>query len=371
MELPSGRDRNAELSRLVQFLTRLGPSLNEAAAQLGVYKETARYWYKHFLLERGISVQAVPNYKKLGLDRLILIASFPPQFRPHAKTIFSLLHERCYVKEIEQTAVEGRFIIHAAVPTELAQSCTDLFRKLERMEVFSHLEIHRFGSVRTPPMMSEHYDFRKGLWTYDWPAHRKVPLIPVLEQEKEAYDKVDLLILRELQEDPSRSLWQISHQYKIGYRKLVWHHRKHVRDHGLIDSYALDWRAATEPNRRDGRAHRYLPIRVMLAGADEGTRINLISLMQRLPFLWFEAYSASDYFASLYLPLEAFNEFLSRLKDLATDEPTLRYFITDETSAEDYGVSYHLFHGPSREWQLDEPDVIKDFENLKLQAKSS
>lgn len=368
-EGPPGHDRNSELSRLVALLTQFGPNVNEVAAKLGVYKETARYWYKHFLVERRISLRAVPNYRKLGLDRLIVIASFPPSFQPHAKTIFSLLHECCYLKEVEQIPVEGRFIIHVAVPAELAETCADLFRKLERMEVLSRLEIHRFSWVRTPPMMSDHYDFRKGVWTYDWPAHRKVPLVPVPDMEKERYDKADLLILSELQEDPSRSLREMAHRFRIGYRKLVWHHRKHVRGQGLIDGYALDWRAA-QPSGEHGSGNRYLPIRVILSGADEGTRIRLTALMQRLPFLWFEASGSEDYFASLYLPLETFNEFLSRLKSLQTHEPTLRFFITDQTSAEDYGVSYHLFHGPSKEWQLDEPDVIKKFENLKVQVKS-
>lgn len=363
-----GRDRNSELSRLVGLLARLGPDLNEIAAQLKVHKGTTRYWYNHLLLDRGFSLRAVPNYRKLGLERLILIAGLSPAFRPHTKKIFAFLHEQCYVKEVERTAVEGHFMVHVAVPTELAEPCASLFRQLKRMGVFSRLEVHRFSRVRTPPMMGDHYDFRNAVWTYDWRGNDKVPLVPVEDSERAAYDKVDLLILRELHENPNRKLWQISRRLGVGYRYLVWHHGSHVRS--LIDCYALDWRSA-KTGGDDGRKSEYLPVKVVLTGAHEGTTISLVALMQRLPFLWFEASGGRGYFASLYIPLEAITGFFSRLRDLEIEEPELRWYLTSQSSAEDYGVSYHLFEDPCRGWRLNKPAVIKSFENLIVEVRNS
>ncbi len=363
-----GRDRNSELFRLVSLLTQLGPDLNKIAAQLRVHKETVRYWYKQLLLERGFSLKAVPNYRKLGLEWLILIASLSPAFRLHAKKIFAFLHEQCYVKEVERTAVEGHFMVHVAVPTELAESCASLFKQLKRMGVFSRLEIHRFHWVRTPPMMAEHYDFRNAVWAYDWRGDDKVPLVPVEDSERATYDKVDLLILRELHENPNHNLWQISRRLGVGYRALVWHHGSHVRS--MIDCYALNWRAA-KTGGDDGRKSEYLPVKVLLTGADEATTVSLVALMQRLPFLWFEASGGRGYFASLYIPLEAISGFFSRLRDLEIEEPELRWYLTSQSSAEDHGVSYHLFEDQCGGWRLNKPAVIKGFENLIVEVRNS
>jgi hypothetical protein len=111
-----------------------------------------------------------------------------------------------------------------------------------------------------------------------------------------------------------------------------------------------------------GRPHKYLPLCLILTNADEGDRLSLTALIQRLPFLWFEA-SGADYFASLYLPPETVNEFLSRLRYLNIDAQRLRYFITNESNTANFGIAYQLFDGTTKKWRLNS-DTIKKFQNL-------
>jgi hypothetical protein len=59
------------------------------------FRETVRYRYHRFLLDRGITVQAVPSYAKLGFKRLILIVKLAPTCEANAKSIFSALSELC------------------------------------------------------------------------------------------------------------------------------------------------------------------------------------------------------------------------------------------------------------------------------------
>lgn len=364
---------NAQLCTMVAQLIRLGPNINEVAGRLGIHKETVRYRFKHLLLNRGFTLHAVPSYKRLGLDHMILIAGFASSFRPHAATILAEMHEVCYVTGVEQTAVEGWFIIRVAVPGDQAESCQDLFEQLKILGIFSYLEIFKFQFVRTPPMKYEAFDFEKGVWTYEWPLRdEKVPLHLLSQQMTEPYDRVDLMILKELQADANTSLIQISKRVGMGYRKLTWHHTNHVLGNGLIDSYSVNWRGGNSDSDKEGtlaNPRKYLALCLFLTNADEGSRLSLMALIQRLPFLWFEAFGP-DYFASLYLPPETINEFFSHLRDLNIDAGKLRYFITNESSTLNFGISYHLFDGASRKWQLNKPNAIKKFQNLLLKVSS-
>ena len=49
-------DANSKIGLLVKAMTKSGPHINRIAAELGIYKETARYWYKEILLKKGYTV---------------------------------------------------------------------------------------------------------------------------------------------------------------------------------------------------------------------------------------------------------------------------------------------------------------------------
>ncbi len=364
---------NTKLGKMVAELIRVGPNINQVAGCLGISKETVRYRFKHLLLNRGFTLHAVPSYKRLGLDHMILIAGFASSFRLHATTILAAMHESCYVTGVEQTAVEGWFIIRVAVPADQAESCQDLFEQLKILGIFSYLEIFKFQFVRSPPMKYKAFDFGKNVWTYEWPLpEEKVLLFPRSQQMTEPYDKVDLMILKELQTDANTSLIQISKRLGMGYRKLTWHHTNHVLGNCLIDSYSVNWRVGNfDPDKEGTRTNsrKYLPLCLFLTNADEGSRLGLMALIQRLPFLWFEAFGP-DYFASLYLPPESISEFFSRLRDLNIDAGRLRYFIANESSIQNFGVSYHLFDGTTKKWQLNKSNIIKKLHNFLLEVNS-
>src|SRR5271156_264614 len=94
---PSRRKLNTELIRMARCLAETGPSINEIARITSCHKETVRYRYHTFFLRRGITVQAMPSYAKLGFKRLILVAKLAPAYEPMATDIFYLLSDLCYL----------------------------------------------------------------------------------------------------------------------------------------------------------------------------------------------------------------------------------------------------------------------------------
>src|SRR5271169_3495770 len=91
------RRLNRELIQMAHCLAEVGPNVNEIARHTGQYKETVRYRYHRFFLDKGITVQAAPNYPKLGFKRLIVVAKLARSQEASAKSIFTTLRELCYL----------------------------------------------------------------------------------------------------------------------------------------------------------------------------------------------------------------------------------------------------------------------------------
>ena len=70
--------RNADLVRMTRQIMEVGPHIGEVARRTGVFKETLRYRFHKYFLQRGFVVQANLDYQKLGLKRLIIVAKLAP-----------------------------------------------------------------------------------------------------------------------------------------------------------------------------------------------------------------------------------------------------------------------------------------------------
>jgi len=149
---PKPGDTNSDIAALVKLITKYGPQINRIARELGVHKETARYWYKEKLLKKGYTVQAVPNHEKLGLRRVVAIAEFSEEFRPYADAILMAMSELCYLVSFAKTLPEDMFSIQASVPQEY---CTEWIRfvyALKQKGLFSSIRAFPFEWVRVVPM---------------------------------------------------------------------------------------------------------------------------------------------------------------------------------------------------------------------------
>src|SRR5712692_722250 len=92
-----GQERNGDLVKLAKCLTEVGPQINLIARTTHQYKESVRYRYHKFFVGRALTIQAAPNYSKLGFRRLIIFARFADDFEVQAAAILSAMSEFCYL----------------------------------------------------------------------------------------------------------------------------------------------------------------------------------------------------------------------------------------------------------------------------------
>jgi len=231
------------------------------------------------------------------------------------------------------------------------------------------LETFEFEHMRNTPMKPEFFDFVKGTWSFDWDSARekgvKLPLSAKPKVEK--YDRVDLLVLKELDIDAGRTLVKMVENVKVSLNALEFHYRDHVKARGLIKGYRLVWQGTKydgEQRTVVSRKDLYIELTILLKDGTREEVAELMLLLNRTPFLWSEAYGAT-YCAEVFLPNYAYVRFLEYLDDFANRAgEKLRVFMMDQSHALRFVVQYDLFDNGSRKWLLDERTVLKTLGRL-------
>src|SRR6267143_4270853 len=235
-------DVNSKIGALVKSITKYGPQINRISRELGVHKETARYWYKEKLLKKGYTVQAIANHEKLGLKRVVAFVEFSERFRPYADAILMAMSELCYLSSFAKTLPEDRYSIQAAVPEEYVAECIEFMQALGRRGLFSSVQAASFDWVRIVPMRSEVYDFQNDSWQYDWTSKPKIDSASsnFTPSARGKFDSVDLNLIKQLQINPDASLIEAQERLQMNYKTLNWHYRMHIVRNGLLKGYMVN-----------------------------------------------------------------------------------------------------------------------------------
>jgi hypothetical protein len=365
-----------EMAQLAKLIMKNGPDIDNIARISGQYKETIRYRYKEKILKRGFALQAIMDYEGLGLRRVVVKVKVNETYTSYAKEMFMAMHKLCYVSSFTFLLPEGLYMLHANVPKAFKANFVEFMGKLKEMGIFDTIEVFDFDWFRNIPMRAEYYDFDHGVWDFDWTSKVEPSKDQLEESSAElTYDKVDLLILKELQRDATRSISEIRDTIKaddgidINYKTLAWHWIKHVQEKKMIRGYKLNWmgtRYDFAADKAKQRQHKYMLVAVFVKGVTKTEVASLRSEMNKLPFLWCEA-MGENYHAQLAFPVEMVNDAYSFLETpISQFGSRATYHIMDQTNALTFTISYELFDNAQREWKMDVPDLVGRFQNLMM-----
>jgi len=370
---PKLGDSNSDIAALVKLITKYGPQINRIARELGIHKETVRYWYKEKLLKKGYTVQAVPNHEKLGLRRVVVLVEFSEQFKPYADAILMAMSELCYLTSFMKALPDDLYSIHANVPQERTSDWIGFINALQQRGLFDSVRAVPFEWTRVVPMRSEMYDFENNTWQYDWTSKPRIdPNLPIISPSvKGKFDFVDLGLIKQLQIDSSASLIETKEKLQVNYKTLTWHYRKHVVGN-LLKGYMVNWAGTRyDPKLEKAlhRRHRYMWLELMVNNVTETERMELMGRVNQLPFVWFEA-GGHDYYAQIAFPMETMTEALSFIKEatLSVRQKAIWHFM-DQANALRFSITPGLYDEETKKWKFDQVELLKRFDQLVLEIK--
>ncbi len=360
-----------ELVAIAKTVAEFGPNPNTIAKVVGQKKETVRYRYNTFILKRGMAVQAVPDYQRLGLKRAMVLITFKPPFSEQPQQVVDVLNKAGHATGYEKVFMENKYLLSFAVPTNQVWLLTNLLTKLESAGVIELHKIMWYTASRSNPMKVEYYDFLTQSWSFDFLNHKIKQESWAKFSDPSEIDSTDLLILKELMIDANTPLTAIAKKLGINYEKLVWHYNKHVKANGLIATYRIGWTMAQyheDSAKTTQRIHKYIPVAVLIPDVSKRGAGDLMESIEGLPFLYFEA-SGDGYYGLLYIPHEMYIDVLKRLAPLMTQCEGAIQYILDDSSAGQFTFTYQLFDQKSKSWVFDTELVIEKV--LEIASKPS
>lgn len=379
---PTGKSAGTslpEMAQLAKLLMKMGPDIDRIARVSGQYKETIRYRYKEKILGKGFALHAKVNFEGLGLRRVVMKVKLSDVYAQYSKELFLTMNKLCYVTSFTKLLPEGTYMMHANVPKVYREKFIAFMSRLKEMGMFDAIEFYNFDWFRNIPMRAEFYDFEHGIWDFNWTKMVEPGDDDTGEQfEPLTFDRLDLLILKELQGDATRSLSEIRESIKtndgidVNYKTLAWHWARHVQEKRMVQGYTLKWMGTNYDqvnDRAKHRQHKYVMIPVFVRKTTEMERMSLITELNRIPFLWCEA-GGEDYHAQLAFPVEMMNDAFSFLHTvMAPFGDRASYHIMDQANSIGFTFPYQLFDDQKKEWAFADQELLARFESLIMKIK--
>jgi len=377
--LSTGEKLNSDVAAMVREISVIGPKIPEIARRLGRHKETVRYWYKK-LEENGFAVQGILNHEAIGLRRVILKVQFGTEYLDYVGPMMAAMNDQSYIVGYAKALPEDVYVINASVPEELVNGFVSFASDLRDLGVFTTVDSYLFDWFRNKPMEGEYFDFEKGHWEFDVQTLMKQdrPYAEPVVSPKVKFDRIDLLLAKELQIDATRELQEIqaaireSDGVEINYKTLCWHLKEHVEGHGLLSGFRTNWMGTRwDPvsDRARHRSHSYIGVDLLVKSPTSDERAETRKILDRLPLLWGEA-SGADYFAELAIPSEMLYEVLLLLNSvMGSVNNKATFHIMDQRNAAGFTFPYKLYDDSSRQWTFNKEDLLVKFKTLENEIR--
>ena len=281
-----------ETRRVVEALMKIGPRFSDISRATGIPVSTVR----HILLKRlpklGLSIRPSINYGALGLQRYLV--TFRSNYPTHyISNILDLLGEYAYLDYYTYLMTEKKFFTIFAIPPSYEKDFLDFLNLLESMNLIKEVETCKLIYMRPLPFMVEFFDFSRGIWVQDWINMRKsrnVPEMPEYPDPHPKIDKIDLILIAELQKEVTPVKYSNLAQKFNFTRQTISKHYKHVRN--LINFFTVFWVPHMNPQLL------ILPLMVRVEA-----RKDFREILLSIPFTHAEFRSErGDYFAMLIVP---------------------------------------------------------------------
>ncbi len=378
---PSEHIPKEDFASMVREIAVVGPRVPEIARRLGRHKETVRYWYKK-LEDHNFAIQGITNNQAFGLRRILLQVTIGEDYEDYVKPLMFAMNELCYVTSYAKALAEDYYSVNCAVPEGLLSEYFSFVEDLKEMGLFKSLEFYDLGWSRNIPMRGEFYDFATGKWEFDLKSltERESAFQPPEQYDEVKFDKIDLLIVKELYMDATRELREIQRSISqndgvdINYKTLCWHLKEHVLGRKMIKGFRINWmgtRWDAVTDRPEQKSHSYIGVHFMVKNPTEEERLELMKKFDRLPVVWMEG-AGLDYFAELAVPTEMMIDFMEFLtKTMAPVRDRATFHIMDQRNAVGFFISYKLYDEETMSWRFNREELLVKFKALEAQVRQS
>ena len=228
---------------IVEALAKYGPrNVTEVARKLGMPAETLRKRIKRLYTQSFLRFHINVNHAFLGLKKAIVFAEAVPGYEDalfEALKIndFWIFVSRCY------GMFEGCVAIFV-VPMESCHLFEQFIDKLQKFRLAKRTEIFWSTYFYSINSRGKWFNKDKNSWQFNWTEwieeiKEKKVTSALLEPEPTIVniDRIDILILKELEKDARISFRKLAERLKISPQLVRYHYYNHIISRGLLKDF--------------------------------------------------------------------------------------------------------------------------------------
>jgi len=337
--------------KVVRGLMVLGPrDIRYLSTRIGVPYNRVISSYRRLRRKLGLLISAAPNTDLLGLTHVFFQATLSSEYR------------RVGLEAFEGVASLNYLAVNAASPGELfgilyaptgprGEEYLGLFDELVEEGFLECYSVRSFPEIVRHSLRPEYVDWVSGEYVFDWDSLTpRPPEQRVMDPSSNPLvDRLDLLLLKELEFDASKSFPEISqqlykrHGVRVSDRLLLYHYENHLVPRKMFSKYRVLF-------SQSGKLGVYVLTQVAPGALDE-----YVGWVRRVPYLNRELLDASgQHFSEHYVPPGDYMGFLGYLNSrLAPLAARVKVFVSLPGTRGAFTLPYELFDEGRGEWVHD------------------
>ena len=337
-------------AKVVKALMECGPSYSEISRRTKVPIPTVRYILRNRLPKLGFTITIAINHGVLGLQRYMvtLESHLSPRYMSE---LLSMFGELFYLRYYTYLLKERKFLTIFTVPPKYSNDFIAFLDSLKSIQIIDDYSVKKLLYMRVLPFRVDSFDFKRGVWKQNWFENRfSIPEIYEDVNISSKIDKIDLLILKELEKDAFIKYIDLARKLKLT-RQTIKRHFEHVVK--AIYMYAVMWVPRWNPDLVSA------PILVKALDVEEAR-----SAIINVPFTYAEIRTIDDEYLGLALaPSIGLYKMIKYIGERVKIE-SLDFLDMENTLS--FTIPYNLFNERSGWLNPYEPGIEKIMEKIEL-----
>ncbi|RLF14030.1 MAG: hypothetical protein DRJ97_06985, partial [Thermoprotei archaeon] len=278
-----------DIVRLVRAIEEVGPrNLSLVARLVNMPVETVRYIVKVRLPRLGFVFRPVVDEARLGLVKYFLRLSLDEDFRDIAPSILDALARTAYLTYYAALVPQDEYVALASVPVDLEDQYRNLLELLISSNILHSCEVYPLDEVWKISADIKGFNLMNGAEVIEdiEPCKKHARRSIRLKRPdcvEPSVDKIDLLIIKELQKNPLQPFTQMAETLHVREHVLRYHYRAHIVSGGLIPRYMVTWSPREGFLRGD-----YIGVLLLHRSIDEDVLESVGGILRSIPFSSFE-----------------------------------------------------------------------------------
>lgn len=346
------------LSKISPFVNSDGArNLNEMSRELSIPYQTLRKRMVN-LKKDGISILAIPDFQKLGLERFRVFFTLPTSMT-NVKAFFGGLHQSAGLKIYSRSLYSQIFDCEFAIPSGTFSELEKLLLKLQEIELIQEYETRQIVWKDVLMLNGRFYDYSKKQWDVDFSTLSGDPSVQIPSASKpERVDYSDLLMIKELEADPWVKVVELAKKVKLEQGDTAYHLNNHVFGKKLIKAFRLKYNGTKEAWLR----HSIVNLTYLFKQMSEEDIRHAMSIFTSSPFTWSHTVTEDgSYFAEVMLPVAQYPEatqYLSTQLRLLELKPA-SIFEEDWSCLSTFTIPYMLYNTERAAWEFNAEHALQ------------